>query len=533
MSSRRINHRLAALAGGAMAFGLVFQACGGSSSQSTGGQDAGADVSSGASGGTSGGTSTGGAGGESGGATGGAGGATGGAGGATGGAGGATGGTSGGAGADGGGSCSMLGVTCASNGDCCSASCDSALGVCTSPVGVCRGAGEGCSNATECCTFVCNNGSCGSSLCISDNQPCAQDSECCGGSCDGNGMCAPLNPGCLTSGNTCTTNNDCCSDFCSNGQCSSRPSFCTQTDDVCAEDTECCAGICSKQSGAALGTCTEPGAPGTTGCLIAGEVCGAGADGGPISDGGIPQCGGECCSRSCAPYGPTGVLICQPPSGCHPTGELCREDSDCCGSPGLPGGNGSVRCSKSPGEPVGRCDNGQACRPSGAICKLATTSCNAENNCCAGNVNLDPTVCQQDLLGIPRCTAVGDCTEAGSRAGQPCATSADCCGLPCLPNASAGDGGVAFICGPSCVDTGGACTTTSDCCSGLPCVLPPGSTQGMCGGGTNPDGGTTPDGGGMPDGGGGCSLFGQQCSSTADCCNFVPCTEGRCVFPVF
>jgi len=31
----------------------------------------------------------------------------------------------------------------------------------------------------------------------------------------------------------------------------------------------------------------------------------------------LPICGGECCSRACFPYGPTGVLICQPPSGCR------------------------------------------------------------------------------------------------------------------------------------------------------------------------------------------------------------------------
>jgi hypothetical protein len=241
-----------------------------------------------------------------------------------------------------------------------------------------------------------------------------------------------------------------------------------------------------------------------------------------VSDAGVPVCGGECCSRSCAPYGPTGVLVCQPPSGCRPTGEICMTDGDCCGAPGVPGGNGSVRCSKADGAPVGRCDNGNACRPAGAVCKLATTSCNAENNCCAGNVNQDPTVCQQDLLGIPRCTGAGDCSEAGSRAGQPCSTSADCCGLPCLPNAQVGDGGSPFVCGTSCVPTDGACTTDADCCSGLPCKAPPGSTQGRCGEINIPDSGTD---------GGSCSYYGQDCSTGADCCNNIPCYNGRCVSP--
>jgi hypothetical protein len=201
---------------------------------------------------------------------------------------------------------------------------------------------------------------------------------------------------------------------------------------------------------------------------------------------------------------------------------VCLNDSDCCGSAGLPGGNGSVKCSKGAGENVGRCDNGNACRPSGAVCKLAAGSCNAENNCCAGNVNQDPTVCQQDLLGIPRCTGVGDCTDAGSKEGQECATSADCCGLPCLPNSNAADGGPAYICGGSCVPADGACTSDADCCAGLPCVAPPGSTQGKCGG-TVQDGGTPQDAGT-------CALYGQECSSAGDCCNGVPCTDGHCIY---
>lgn len=193
-------------------------------------------------------------------------------------------------------------------------------------------------------------------------------------------------------------------------------------------------------------------------------------------------------------------------------------DADCCGSAGMPGGNGSVKCSKGAGEPVGRCDNGTACRPAGAVCKLATSSCNAENNCCSGNVNTDPTVCQQDLLGIPRCTEV-DCSDGGSMAGQPCATSADCCGLPCLPNKNAGDGGTPFICGDSCVPSGGPCTTDADCCAGLPCKAPPGSTQGTCGEIDIPDAGTDA---------GTCALWGQDCTSDADCCNQVPCFNNKC-----
>src|SRR5262249_33652738 len=254
----------------------------------------------------------------------------------------------------------------------------------------------------------------------SDHQPCTSGAQCCGGKCadqgDGGGQtCVPLNT-CRTTGNSCTTHAECCSRLCRNGTCS-EGSFCTQTGNACATDFECCGGLCNKAQGATLGLCRTPSAPGTTGCAVAGEVCGVGAtsDGGVVrNDAGVPACGGECCSRACAPYR-GGVLVCQPPSGCRPTGEVCRTDSDCCGFGGIQGQTGVGNCSKSnASDPVGRCDNGNACRPAGAICKLKVMSCNAENNCCAGNVNQNPWVCTQDLLGIPRCTMKGEaCTDGG------------------------------------------------------------------------------------------------------------------------
>jgi hypothetical protein len=445
--------------------------------------------------------------------------------------------------------CELVGASCASHSDCCSANCDPDTNVCTNPTTPCKVAGEGCAAATECCTTVCTGGLCGEDVCISDNEPCVTGDLCCSGKCearepggaggagDAGSVCVPLNTECFTVGNECDGHDECCSSYCENGRCEGNPSFCTQTGDACTTDDQCCAGICVIESSATVGVCTMPSAPGATGCSVAGEVCGDGAEG---ADGGLPTCGGKCCSRSCAPYGPTGVLICQPPSGCRPTGETCRDDGDCCGSEGMPGAGdkGFVTCSKAPGEPVGQCDNGGACRGAGAVCKLATSSCNAENDCCAGNVNQDPTACQQDLLGIPRCTGVGDCADAGPFEGKECATSADCCGLPCLPNAD--PNGPAFICGTSCVPAGSACSTSADCCSGLPCVAPPGSTQGICGYTPPPDGGV-PDSG-VPDGavpdvdvpdGPDCAFYGQECVESADCCNDVPCTNGRCIQPVY
>jgi hypothetical protein len=429
--------------------------------------------------------------------------------------------------------CELVGATCATHSDCCTANCDPDTKVCTNPTAPCKAAGEGCTLATECCTTVCTaDGVCGEEVCITDNEPCTDDALCCSGTCeqgDGGTFCVPLNPECLTTGNACTDHGDCCSKFCDNGRCDPSPSFCTQTGDVCSSGAQCCSGVCTIAEGASLGLCVLPLAPGVPGCAVAGEVCGTGA----LPNGDPPACGGECCSRSCAPYGLTGVFVCQPPSGCRPTGEACRDDADCCGSDGMTGGNGSVTCSKEGTNELGRCDNGNACRPSGAVCKLATSSCNAENNCCAGNVNTDPTVCQQDNLGIPRCTYVGECDDTKDYTGLECATSADCCGLPCVPNSD--PNGPAFICGENCVPEGGACTTDADCCFSLPCVTPPGSAQGICGY-------TPPLDGGVPDGdvpdadipdGPDCALYGQECVDDEDCCYEVPCTNGRCNYPVY
>ncbi len=259
--------------------------------------------------------------------------------------------------------------------------------------------------------------------------------------------------------------------------------------------------MCTIGAGGTLGTCAVVPAGGATGCASAGEVCGAGADyaGGPL-----PECGGECCSRACFPYGPTGVLVCQPPSGCKPTGEVCHDNSDCCGGEGNPDFDPSgVTCEKEGTNTTGRCNNGNSCSPAGAICRLQEGSCNANANCCAGNV-LQFDTCKQDALGIPRClVAEITCTDPQTTVGMACSSSADCCGLPCT---LAPGGEFNFVCGGTCIPTGGSCTTSTDCCAGIPCDI----ATGTCG---------------QPSG---CSEYGQACTTAGDCCNGVPCNGGVC-----
>jgi hypothetical protein len=82
-------------------------------------------------------------------------------------------------------------------------------------------------------------------------------------------------------------------------------------------------------------------------------------------------------------------------------------------------------------------------------------------------------------------------------------------------------------CGAMCVMANGTCTTTADCCTGLQCVVPPGTLQGTCTIPTNPN--PTPDGGTPPDllGAPACALYGQACATTTPCC----ANEGMCLRP--
>jgi hypothetical protein len=348
-----------------------------------------------------------------------------------------------------------------------------------------------------------------------------------------------LNPNCETLGLACSQDSQCCSGRCAGGTCQPS-SFCNQQGDICAQNNDCCSGNCVIPQNQNVGTCGTP-TGGAANCKMPdGTLCAGvnlGPDGGIIlQDGGIPSCGGACCSRSCAPYGPTGILVCQPASGCHPVGDLCQKDDDCCGAAGILGGSMKpVTCNVTDGG-IGICTNPMGCKPNGDVCKLMTTTCNSSCDCCAGNCEVKDT-CHQDNVGVPRCSN-SQCQDAGAS----CASSADCCnGNPCIPNPDGGQ--PPYFCYPGvCVPNCGTCTNNADCCPGESCnqvthVCDP------CGG---PDGGGND--GGLSDGeppppdasadapppppDGGCASFGQVCQVSSDCCNGVPCTNGRCEYPI-
>jgi hypothetical protein len=116
--------------------------------------------------------------------------------------------------------------------------------------------------------------------------------------------------------------------------------------------------------------------------------------------------------------------------------------------------------------------------------------------------------CRLDNLGIPRCVqAEISCTDPEQYVGMGCATAADCCGLPCLPVPGTE---FSYVCGGSCQPSGELCTTSIDCCAGLPCSMPPGSTVGTCGASQ------------------GCSTIGQSCDANTACCTNLACLDGTC-----
>jgi hypothetical protein len=304
-------------------------------------------------------------------------------------------------------------------------------------------------------------------------------------------------------------------------------SFCIQPGDVCARDLDCCGGFCSKASGATQGVCMDVGTSGTGQCTHDGVLCNG--------------CG-SCCSRNCGPWAATGVDVCQPGLGCKIINSLCTSDTECCGS-----ATGQVHCSPTTGGVVsiGVCSTNTGNQVPGGICRLtggANACSNAQSDCtCA----ISPKVacCHYDTLGLPRCVGSGTCSDGSTgvfvgsdpkccRApGQTCNTASECCGLrPCVPDSTGtlrcytnttpdggttggNDGGTTGgnDGGIICVPSGGGCTATGDCCTGMTCNFD-GETY-NCGPPSTP-----------PGDGGLCAFYGQGCNDSTPCCNGVQCT---------
>jgi hypothetical protein len=307
--------------------------------------------------------------------------------------------------------------------------------------------------------------------------------------------------------------------------------------------------VCSSTAGAA-GRCLIVNGGGGGGCLQDGNPC--------------PNGGSNCCTRVCIDLG-TGVPVCQIAGGCRLTGDWCTSDQSCCGGGTNP--NGTVMCT---GAPNGRCDNGQACNPSGNICGAHVLpdggAINASQNCCDGR----EIVCKADSSGIPRC--FGGCPGGHCPAncptgydptdpncclhsGEACQFTDQCCNRePCIPGPNGrlvcAQPAACLVLGQSCMPGAPpgpmACCAGTQCIAALPtgyaCQVPPtmdaGSSGGPDGGATGSDGGPTGSDGGVgtdasatnPDATPTCKANGQSCTSGTACCSGV-CTGGMCGVP--
>ncbi len=303
-----------------------------------------------------------------------------------------------------------------------------------------------CHGNTDCCSGACISGQCGGTQCLTIGAACpVAGNACCTGNCSG-GKCQSISPGasCVTANNVCTSDTQCCSGLCSSGRCALGASYCIQTADICYHANDCCGGVCSAPNGQAVtatnpGVCSQPSS-GSINCTgVDGSLCPGGS------------CG-QCCSRLCAPYGPTGVNICQPAQGCRVEGDLCRSNADCCGGAGSGVlGDGEVICSNTTsGGAVGVCltplpDGGGVCVPEGDVCHYTASNytcgvSSARSDCC-GPQNPKFDACELDPFGVPRCNAA--------------------------TGASRGDGGHADASHPAIAMLG---LTATECCNGNPCV---------------------------------------------------------------
>jgi len=175
----------------------------------------------------------------------------------------------------------------------------------------------------------------------------------------------------------------------------------------------------------------------------------------------------------CADPG-TGVTVCQSVTGCHPIGEVCTNNDECC----------SFLCQADPViTAVKRCTKPGGCMSSGEVCWQGQAA-----NCCPSGPTGGTQLCQETVLGVLRCYGPGTLTTCLAD-GQPCHFADECCSGFCLPDASGN-----LVCGKTCVPLKGVCTADADCCDGV-CL------NGTCQPSVT-----------------GCVPLGGTCTQSSDCC---------------
>lgn len=136
---------------------------------------------------------------------------------------------------------------------------------------------------------------CGCTCCVTVGNACAADSDCCSNNCDAGGLCAAAFV-CATAGNPCVVDADCCGGLVCNALLTcvaAPPPTCIANGSPCAANADCCSGICDIFGGSNLCIATSGGLP----------VC---------TTGGLIPCG-----RNCDVIATTGWIESDPCTLCH------------------------------------------------------------------------------------------------------------------------------------------------------------------------------------------------------------------------
>ncbi len=311
-------------------------------------------------------------------------------------------------------------------------------------------------------------------------------------------QCGSLSGPCVGTGVACANNSDCCSGFCgADGLC--KVSACLGDGTTCTGNAQCCSGKC--------------GANGTGSCqAINGGVC--------KGSGNACTAGSECCSKVC-----TGGVCDAVASFCRQLNDTCLNDAQCC--------NG--KCTKAAGALAGRCQDIPisgigTCNVAGTVVpctNLGGNEYSCEQACCS-------KACGKTGAtdGVAICQQPSGCGPQG----ELCRFDSDCCGWSGQGGPS---GGAANYCskisqtdefgkcagGNACSEPGEICKSAVDACSvSNNCCEPIGMPSGNCN--SNPAACCKLDSLGIPrcirtyv-----CAQQGEECVSSADCCNQRPCT---------
>ncbi len=303
--------------------------------------------------------------------------------------------------------CSFKG-SCEQTRECCgslSGHADCKAGSC------CTTRGSKCEVDTDCCddAGACVNSTCGGLRCKEATEACDHDVDCCTKICTDHACATSI---CSKNQVECDTSEECCSGFCDleMNRCD-EPEVCAKLGDTCLVETDCCAATpetpetpqvhCDRAPGTLEGHCA------TRTCSIESSDCSA---------------DGQCCSGRCEPS----YFFCSAP--CSKEGNFCATDLDCCTGTTCNGQICVAECSRNLCATSADCCNKNPCV--GGVCRAECVPPAAHNPCTPGAplaaINM-ATACVKEICAADPfccCGAWDDlCVGAAFKQGSICTDS--------------------------------------------------------------------------------------------------------------